>query len=575
MKNTFFLRILAGFAAVIVMMGGATALIGPRLMRANHLEDQTAHLERLASLVEGPVLRWLEAGDLETLKSFVNNTGSNTETRITVIDPDGVVLADSEKEPKDMENHFYRPEIFDAFKGQKQKSIRTSATLNAEMMYMSFPLWRDGEVAYVLRLSLFMKDLNDLFARFRADLLIITGIASVLSLLMAFFFGRHVSRPVGDFVRASEKVAAGDLETKISVRQLGEFKTFALSFNDMTEKLKGSFEEIRVQREELSSILTSIREALCVVETDDRILLCNDALREAAGDRQPEGKYYWEIIRSSKFPEIVKTGREEGRGQTEEIIWGDRSYLANVSPLASSRRFVVTLHDLTELKSLEKTKKDFIVNVSHELKTPLTAIKGFVETVEEKALEQNRPYIEIIKRNTNRLIAIVEDLLVLSELEDKGPRLEKEDVEILKLVETIFKIFEKRVLAKALSLTIDAEPELPVVKADPYQIERMLINLVDNALKYTDKGGIVVRLGVTDGNLLVEVSDTGIGISKEHLPHIFERFYVADKSRSKKLGGTGLGLSIVKHIVLAHMGEVDVKSSPGEGTTVTVTLPLS
>ncbi len=575
MKNTFFIRILAGFAAVVAVMGGATALIGPRLMRANHLEEQTAQLERLAGLLEAPILSRLEIGDLEALEDFVNTTGRNTATRITVIDPKGVVLSDSEKEPRDMENHFYRPEIFEAFKGQRQKSIRRSATLNAEMMYMSFPLWKEGDVAYVLRLSLFMRDLDALFSRFRSDLLAITGLASILSLSMALVFSRHVSRPVGDFIRASEKVASGDFETQVSMRQRGEFRRFARSFNSMTGKLKDSFREIRVQTEELNSILASIREALFVLEPDDRIALCNDSFRKVAGDARPEGKYYWEVVRSSKFAEAMKRARETGKGESEEISWAERHFLAGVSPLATSARCVVTFHDMTEFRNLENIKKDFIVNVSHELKTPLTAIKGFVETMEADAEERNRPYLEIVRRNTDRLIAVVKDLLVLSDLEEKGHRIEKEDVRIRAVVENVFKIFEKKALEKNLSLSIEDEFGLPAVKADPYEIERMLINLVDNALNYTETGGICVRLKRKDGNLIIEVRDTGIGIGREHLPHVFERFYVADKSRSKKLGGTGLGLSIVKHIVLAHGGNVEVESVLGESTTVTVSLPVS
>jgi two-component system phosphate regulon sensor histidine kinase PhoR len=505
----------------------------------------------------------------------VNETGESTATRITVIDPEGVVLADSEKEPRDMENHFYRPEIFEAFKGQTQRSIRTSATLKAEMMYMSFPLRRNGEVVDVLRLSLFMRDLDSLFARFRADLLMITGVAAGLSLVLALLFSRHVSRPVRDFVRASEKVAGGDFGTRLSIRQRGEFKTFARSFNTMTRELKESFDEIRVQTEELNSILASIREALCVLEPDDRILLCNESFRKAAGEERPEGKYTWEVIRSSKFAEVLKKARESGAGQTDEVNWSERSYLANISPLASSGRCVVTLHDMTEFKNLERVKKDFVVNVSHELKTPLTAIKGFVETLEADAGEGSRPYLEIIKRNTNRLISVVGDLLVLSELEEKGQRLEKEDLDIRQVVESVFKIFESEAREKSLSLSIEGAAALPRVKADPYEIERMLINLLDNALKYTDEGGVTVGLEVRDRAFVVEVKDTGIGIGREHLPHVFERFYVADKSRSRKFGGTGLGLSIVKHIVLAHMGTVEVKSGPGEGTTFTVALPLS
>jgi two-component system phosphate regulon sensor histidine kinase PhoR len=255
-------------------------------------------------------------------------------------------------------------------------------------------------------------------------------------------------------------------------------------------------------------------------------------------------------------------------------VIGDRSYFCNVARLATGNRIVVTLHDVTEFRALEKTKRDFAVNVSHELKTPLTAIKGFVETMEPRAGEENKPYLEIIRRNTDRLIAIVEDLLVLSQLEDRGQKLEKSDLLVKPLAENILKVFEKRAREKGLTLSLEAAPDLPPVKADPLQVEGLLLNLVDNAVKYTEKGTVTVRLASRQDRFVIEVADTGIGIDAAHLPHIFERFYVADKSRSKKLGGTGLGLSIVKHMVMAHDGTVSVASRLGEGTTFTVSLPL-
>ncbi len=266
--------------------------------------------------------------------------------------------------------------------------------------------------------------------------------------------------------------------------------------------------------------------------------------------------------------------RETGAEAGAEAAIGDRAYYCSAARLAAGDRIVVTLHDVTEFRALEKTKRDFAVNVSHELKTPLTAIKGFVETMEPRAGEENKPYLEIIRRNTDRMIAIVEDLLVLSQLEDRGQKLEKSDLLVKPLAENILKVFEKRAREKGLTLSLEASPDLPPVKADPLQVEGLLLNLVDNAVKYTEKGTVTVRLASRQDRFVIEVADTGIGIDAAHLPHIFERFYVADKSRSKKLGGTGLGLSIVKHMVMAHDGTVSVASRLGEGTTFTVSLPL-
>ena len=575
MKKTLFWRVFLGYAAVIVFLAGGVALFAPGPMRQHHIREQADGLEHLGILLEDSVTPYLLGEAKGSLEELVTSVAKKTATRITVINPDGLVLADSEKEPRDMENHLYRPEIHAALQGQKQMSIRFSSTLKQDMMYMSLPLRSGDKVIGVLRMSLFMTELDLLFDRLREDLLKTLGLVTVLALIAAFFFTRSVSGPIRQFVNASARVAAGDFDAKVSLRLRGEFRDFALKFNAMTSELKTLFQEVRLQAEELNSILASVREGLCVLDGEARIVLSNASFRRVVQNDQPEGKHYWEVLRSSKFAEIIKKATAVKAGIVDELVLADRTYSCSVSYLPSRERYVVTLHDMTEAKTLEKIKKDFVVNVSHELKTPLTAIKGFVETMEPAAGPEIRPSLEIIKRNTDRLIAIVGDLLVLSELEETGARLKKEDVDVRMLAENIVRIFEKPAGDKGLALAVEAGPDLPRLKADPYELERLLVNLVDNAVKYTDKGRVTVRLAAAGDRFTIEVKDTGIGIDAEHLPHVFERFYVVDKSRSKKLGGTGLGLSIVKHIVLAHQGTISVKSGLGEGTSFTVSLPVS
>jgi len=576
MKPSLFVRTFFGYAAVIILLAAAVALSAPGSMRKHFIQTEAAGLERLGVLLEDRVLPSLSGAGKDGLEEYVLAMGKKTSTRITVIDLEGRVLADSEKEPRDMENHLYRPEIFEALQGRRQMSVRRSSTLNRDMMYMSLPLVSNGKVAGVLRLSLFMKDLDLLFDRLRGDILRTLGLAALLALILAFIFSRSIARPIRQFVEASARVAAGDFEVKVSMRQkAGEFKTLARSFNTMTSELRDLFLESKAKTEKLDSILASIREGLCVLDGEERIVLSNESFRRIVGNEKPEGKAYWEVVRNSKFAEIVKRAGAARAGVTDELSLADRVYICNVSTLASRERYVVTLHDLTEFKNLERIKKDFVVNVSHELKTPLTAIKGFVETMESSAGPENRSYLEIIKRNTDRLIAIVGDLLVLSELEEKGSRLAKEKIDLRTAAGNIIRIFEKQAREKGLTLVLEAGRDLPPVMADPYEIERLILNLVDNAIKYTDRGGVTVRLAAAAGRLTIEVADTGIGIDADHLPHIFERFYVVDKSRSRKSGGTGLGLSIAKHIVLAHQGTIAVKSRIGEGTTFTVSLPVS
>jgi len=564
-----------GYVAVIALLVAAVTLFAPPLMRTHHIEERAAGLEHMALLLEGQVLPYLAGTGAGDLEGFVTDIGRKTGTRITVIDVDGKVLADSEKEPLDMENHLFRPEIQASLRGEKQMSIRPSSTLKADMMYLSIPLRVDGEVIGALRLSLFMRDIEALLDALRGDLLKVVGVVTLVALILAFFLTRSVTGPLREVIDASKQVAGGDFDVTVSTRRSGEFGDFARSFNAMTRKLKDMFGEIRVQNEEIRSILASIREGLCVLDKDARVVLCNASFRRIAGNDAPEGRHIWEVVRSSGVAEVVRKARETGAEAAEETAIGERAYFCSVARLAAADRLVVTLHDVTEFRALEKTKKDFVVNVSHELKTPLTAIKGFVETMEPRAEQENRPYLEIIRRNTDRLIAIVEDLLVLSELEARGKRLDKDSVEVRPIAENILKLFERRAREKGIALALEAPAGLPAIQADPVQIEGLLLNLVDNAVKYTEKGSVTVRLGAGEGRFLIEVVDTGIGIDAAHQSHVFERFYVADKSRSKKLGGTGLGLSIVKHIALAHEGTVSLKSRLGEGTTLSVSLPVA
>jgi len=574
MNKTLFLRIFSGSAAVIILLAAAVMLFAPPLMRKHSIEDNATSLEHMAVLIEPQILPYLTGSGTGDLRGLVAAFSRQTGTRITVIDLTGRVLADSEKEPRDMENHFYRPEIQASLRGEERMSIRRSSTLRQEMMYMSVPLEAGGRVVGALRLSLFMRNLEALLSVFRRELLKVVGLTMLVALGLVFVLSKSVSDPVREIIDASSRVAAGDFDATVSARRSGEFKRFAQSFNAMTGRLKTLFDEIRQKNEEIQGILGSMREGLGVISAGDLIELCNASFRRAVRDESPEGRPFWEIVRSSALSEAVRRARASGADASAEGAIGDRVYFLSVAHLATRDRLVVTLHDITGIRALEKTKKDFVVNVSHELRTPLTAIKGFVETIESRTEAENRPYLEIIRRNTDRMIAIVEDLLVLSELEERGARIDKTEVDMRPLAESILMMFEKRAADKGLALSLEAPPDLPPLRADPGQMEGLLLNLIDNAVKYTEKGSVKVRLSVREAQLAVEVEDTGPGIAADHLPHVFERFYVVDKSRSKKLGGTGLGLSIVKHIVLAHKGSVSVKSRVGEGTAFSVLLPL-
>ena len=354
MRKTLFIRIFLGHAAVIVLLAAAVTLFAPPAMRKHHVEERAADLEHLALLLESQVVPYLTGTGPGDLAGLVAAFGHKTGTRITVIDAAGDVLADSEKEAQDMENHLYRPEIQASLQGEKRMSIRPSSTLGANMMYMSIPLRAEGKVVGALRLSQFMKDFETLMDLLRTDLLKVVGAVTLVALILAFFLTRSVASPVREVIDASTRVSAGDFDVAVSTRRSGEFRDFARGFNAMTLKLKDMFGEIRVQNEEIGSILASIREGICVLDKDTRIVLCNAGFRRIAHNDAPEGRYLWEAVRSSALAEVVRKVRESGAETNREVAIGEHKVLCSVVPLAEAGRLVLTIRDISEFRAPEK-----------------------------------------------------------------------------------------------------------------------------------------------------------------------------------------------------------------------------
>jgi two-component system phosphate regulon sensor histidine kinase PhoR len=572
MRRPFFLKTFGWYLVIILIISLLIPVFAFRTIRSHFIDNQAQDLENLAQALKLKILPLADPARQEELDHFVKDFGKVIRTRITVIDSEGLVLADSEEDPKKMENHRYRPEIYQALQGRSGQSIRFSNTVKQDMLYVSVPLENQGNIIGVLRVSLFLRDIRHLLAEVKKGIAKAAIILTLLVLVVGFFVSGGLNRPIKDLIAASQKVASGDFNVRVYPRTNDELKDLSESFNWMTGEIRALFEDLTRRKEELESILSSIQEGLVVLDKQDKIFLANQAFKRIVRNDLIEGKFYWEAVRSSRFGDLIKETRTDKISLQGEFDLNEREYFCSAAYLPSSGRIVVTVHDLTETKRLEKVKRDFVLNVSHELRTPLTAIKGFVDTLEGEA--GNSHYLGIIKRNTDRLIKIVEDLLLLAELEEKGIVIQAERVDLRTLAEDIIKIFELRANEKGLTLELKAEPGLPLISADPFALEQMLINLIDNALKYTENGGVRVSLQKRDKDIWLEVEDTGIGIPAEHLDRIFERFYVVDKSRSKKLGGTGLGLAIVKHIVLAHQGRIGVRSEPGKGTTFSIILPI-
>ncbi|MCK4322836.1 HAMP domain-containing protein [candidate division WOR-3 bacterium] len=524
--------------------------------------------------MELKVIHFLKDKNYKELDSLIKNLGERIDTRITVINPEGVVLADSKKDPKLMENHATRPEVLKALYGKTGSSLRSSTTIKKEMLYVAIPVYEKGELLGILRVSLFLEQIKILLNSIRMNIVWVIVTIIILSLIGAFFFSKSLTNPITELVRASSKVAGGDFDVKIYLKGRDELQTLVDSFNNMIARIKELMTELAQQKDTLNAIITSIAEGLIVLDKKGKILLSNESFKKMVENPSVNGKLYWEVIRESKLSELIRDIEKEKCGIVREIEIKDRNYLCSITFLDGEEEFVLTLHDITEMHEMERIKKDFVVNVSHELRTPLTAIKGYMETLEESIDVENKRYVEIALRHTDRLIKIVKDLLALSELEESSFKLELEEVNLEKILSDILIIYENDIKDKELKLVFEYDKKLPTIKGDSYKLEQMFINLLENAIKYTDEGEIKITVKSEDKMVKIELSDTGIGIPEEHIHRIFERFYVVNKSHSRKLGGTGLGLSIVKHIVLLHNGTINVESTQGEGTTFIITLPI-
>ncbi|MEO0085941.1 MAG: ATP-binding protein [candidate division WOR-3 bacterium] len=406
-----------------------------------------------------------------------------------------------------------------------------------------------------------------------AAVLLAALLAAIVGVLVAALLARSLDAPLRELIAAFRRVGAGDFSVRVMPGRYGSRRELGESFNAMAERTRNLVADLARQQDALNAVIGSIREGLVVLDRDGRIVTANQSFLRLAGEPASLGRFYWEVLRESSFTDLIRKAESTFLPVAGDVELAGRSYVCSATRLAAHDETVVTLHDVTELANAARMKRELVVNVSHELRTPLTAIRGFVETMEETATPDTARYLEVIRRHTDRLTNLVQDLLILSELEEREPRLEVEKVDLRPLVAGVLAMFEGSAAAKGLTLALKAPEEEFQVNGDRFRLEQVFINLVDNAVKYTERGGVTVTLAREVSVVRAEVEDTGIGIEASHLPRLFERFYVVDKSRSRSAGGTGLGLSIVKHIVLLHRGDITVSSTPGAGTRFTVVMP--
>ena len=446
--------------------------------------------------------------------------------------------------------------------------------VNLNSFYYTLPIDISNKLQYSLWVGIASERSAEFGTNFILQIVFIGIVLLVISIISSLFFSRRISYPIDSLVSVSREIQKGNYAVSIHLPAEVEFRVVAESINKMTQQVRTLTEELNTERSELNTVMNSMRESLWIVDEKDRVVYGNRSFRELVKQNDVELKPYWELIRETRVDEMIDTMRASGGSLIEEFQYHGGYYLFSGEWIEYKKQILIILSDLSQIKEAEILKKNLIDNVSHELKTPLTSIQGFVETLKSMETDSEKMRImDIIARNTTRLNSIIADLMSLSRLETGTEELDLEDVRLNELVHRVMPIFDKPLLQKGLKMNLD-ESETISIKADAYYLEKIFVNLIDNAIKYTDKGEIAVRLSKIDKWVKIEVEDTGIGISESQLGKIFDRFYVVDKSRSRKSGGTGLGLSIVRQIVMMHNGSIDVESVVGQGTKFVVRLPI-
>ncbi len=520
-------------------------------------------------------------------KSF----GEILHIRITVILPSGRVIGDTMEDPAVMNNHADRPEIQAAFEKQVGTSTRYSYTLEKDMMYVAIPLHDDDRVVGVIRTSTSVSSVSRWLYAMLQKIFLGSLVAAVIAGIVSFLVSYRITRPLHTMKEGASRFAQGDLNHRLYVSGSQEVILLADALNRMASQLHERISTVTNQRAELEAMLSSMVEAVIVVDPEKHLMRCN----RAAGQlfkfsiETAQSRHIQEVIRNVDIQRFIGTTLATQTpvedvivlpGNGKETFLRAHGTLLRPDDVNGVTGVLLVFHNITRLKQLENMRREFVANVSHELKTPITSITGFVETLRDGAIhdpDNSIRFLDIIAKNASRLNTIIEDLLSLSKIEqeeEKG-RLTLTRQPLNDVVSTAVIVCENSAQEKDITITLTCAPELSA-RINPALLEQAVVNLLDNAIKYSEQhSDIHVEAARQDEQVVMTVQDFGCGIPREHLSRLFERFYRVDKARSRKLGGTGLGLAIVKHIVHAHHGTITVESQPGKGSTFSIFLPAA
>lgn len=527
--------------------------------------------------------------DSAALQEKISHFAHPIQPRFTIIDESGKVLADSEDDPLKMDNHLDRPEVKAIFEEGKERgeSIRYSETLGFNMMYITVPLYKDDERIGIVRTAIALNMIDHAMKQLWVSLFMIIGVTLVLSWLVSMWLAKGITRPIEKIVDVARRLTNKDYESRVTVDVSGEIGQLSSAINVLASSLQKQMKEIQENEQQLTSILANMVSGVMLVNKSGTIQLMNAAMEELLGQSKKEiiGKSYTQLLERFKLSERIHRCIETKQVIHEEMIVvglneNVRIFDAHFAPFFREterlKGVIIVLHEITEIRRLEKMRSEFVANVSHELKTPITSVKGFAETLLDGAADDpvlRESFLNIIYEESNRLHRLINDILRLSQIEQHLIDLEIENIDVASLIYDTVETLQEEITKKAISISLPGQKSV-VIEGEKDRIRQIILNLVSNGITYTpNKGKISIKIIEHEHHIDLIVSDTGIGIPKKDLPRVFERFYRVDKARTRNSGGTGLGLAIVKHLVESHHGHIKVDSIEGVGTTFIVTLP--
>ncbi|EAE6008000.1 PAS domain-containing protein [Listeria monocytogenes] len=573
------------FFVVMVIVG----VFSGELMKSTYLNMKESQLEDDAKiLLQTTNMENLDLDkDAATIQKSLDPLGEDIDARITVIDSEGDVVADTKKDPEKLDNHMNRPEVTDILKKGESVgiSIRESDSLGYSMLYVAVPVKHQGKTDGVLRISISLESVDAAVAKLWGNLALIFGIALVIIAAISVFIARKITRPVREIIEVSTDLANHKYDSRIHGKISGELQDLSISVNTLAESLETQMFEIKQNEQRLNAIVQNLVSGVMLINVDKQVIMTNRTMYQILGETEITGKPFYEVIKSFALSQLIEGTFETKTIQQKEIIlYFPREMIldASVSPILGENGeitgIILLLHDITQIRHLENVRSEFVANVSHELKTPVTALKGFAETLLDGAMYDEvllKKFLTIIKEESDRLHRLIMDILALSRIEQNPVAENVELVDVDEVIEQSARTIFEMATEKNIRVTIPEKTSASVmIETDRDKLQQIIINLLSNAINYTPVDGKVeVKLIEQEAEVIIEVTDNGIGIPAKDIDRVFERFYRVDKARSRHSGGTGLGLSIVKHLVENCGGRIEVESQEEVGSTFRVTLP--